>query len=133
MAEGLFRELAPDVVEAVSAGLKASFVHPLAVRAMAERGIDISHHRSKSYDEFIDRPFDYVITVCDKAAEACPVFPGRGQRLHWSFPDPLAATGTDEEKLVAFRATRDAIEATIRGWLTTLAEPPAVSAAHAER
>jgi arsenate reductase len=121
MAEALFRKVGVDLVDAVSAGLEATFVHPLAVRVMAEQNIDISAYRSKSYVEFADRAFDYVITVCDKAAEACPTFPGRGRRLHWSFRDPLTATGTEEQRLSAFREVRDAIEKQIRDWLESLA------------
>jgi len=121
MTEGLMRELAEDRIDVVSAGTNPSYVHPLAIKAMAERGIDISHHRSKDVAEFLDQPFDDVITVCDKAAEVCPVFPGPAVRQHWSFPDPVLAEGSEEQQLVVFRQVRDAIEARIREWLPTLA------------
>jgi arsenate reductase len=117
MAEGLLRHLAGDRYAVFSAGTHPSVVNPLAIAAMREIGSDISGHRSKSLTEFLDQPFDYVITVCDQAAEACPVFPGPAQRLHWSFPDPAAATGTEAERLAAFRAVRDAIAARLRAWL----------------
>jgi arsenate reductase len=89
---------------------------------MAERGIDIRRHRSKHLAEFIDQPFDVVITVCDAAAEACPIFPGPARRMHWSFPDPAAAQGSEAERLQVFRAVRDAIEDRLRTWLATQAD-----------
>lgn len=110
MAEGWLCHLAGDHFEVASAGTHPSSVNPLAIEAMRERGIDISTHRSKSVQEFISQPFDYVITVCDDAAEACPVFPGPAQRIHWSFPDPAAVQGSHDERLAAFRAVRDALE-----------------------
>ena len=94
MAEGLLRRLAPDRFEVESAGTEATRVHPLAIEAMREIGIDISGHRSKTLDGFVDQPWDYVITVCDHANERCPLFPGRTQRIHWSFEDPSAAPGS---------------------------------------
>jgi arsenate reductase len=109
MAEGWLRHLAGDRFEAHSAGLQATFVHPLAIQAMAEVGVDISAQQSKTLDRYLDQPWDYVITVCDSANEACPHFPGGIHRLHWSFPDPARADGTVEERLAAFRAVRDAI------------------------
>jgi arsenate reductase len=114
MAEGLLRELAGDKFDVESAGTIASFVRPQAIAAMHEIGIDISGHRSKSLDEFRDQKFDYVITVCYNAAENCPVFPGRAERIHWSFDDPANASGTDEEKLSVFRRVRDEIKARLR-------------------
>ncbi len=117
MAEGLLRQLAGDAIEVHSAGLRPSRVHPLAIRAMAERGIDISGQRSKHLDELLATGFDTVITVCDEAAESCPVFPGRAERLHWSFTDPAAVTGEEAERLAAFRAVRDALEERLRRWL----------------
>jgi arsenate reductase len=122
MAEGLLRELAGDRMEVFSAGTQPSTVNPLAIRAMAERGIDIRRHRSKHLAEFIDQPFDVVITVCDAAAEACPIFPGPARRMHWSFPDPAAAQGSEAERLQVFRAVRDAIEDRLRTWLATQAD-----------
>ena len=113
MAEGLLRALAGDRVEAYSAGTEATHVRPLAITAMAEVGIDISGQRSKTLERYVGEPFDAVITVCDQAAEACPVFPGARKRLHWSFPDPSRATGTPDEQLAVYRAVRDAIRARI--------------------
>jgi arsenate reductase (thioredoxin) len=83
---------------------------------MAERGVDISHHRSKHLQAFLHQPFDFVITVCDHAAEQCPVFPGKATRIHWSFPDPAAVDGSELERLSAFRQVRDAIEQQLRSW-----------------
>jgi len=117
MAEGLLRELAGDRMDVWSAGSRPSTVNPLAIAAMRERGIDISGHRSKHLDEFRTQPFDMVITVCDNAAESCPVFPGPARRIHWSFPDPAAAEGSQAERLAFFREVRDAIEARLREWL----------------
>jgi arsenate reductase len=120
MAEGLLRSLAGDRVDVFSAGSKPSTVNPLAIQVMDEHGIDIRHHRSKHLSEFLNQPFDNVITVCDNAAETCPVFPGRAQRIHWSFPDPAAVAGSDEVRLQAFREVRDAIETRLRAWVATL-------------
>jgi len=122
MGEGWLRQIADDRYEVYSAGTQPSVVNPLAVRAMAERGIDISGHRSKSVSEFLGQPFDFVITVCDKAAETCPFFPGPAHRIHWSFPDPAAATGSEEQRLVVFREVRDAIGERLRTWVETGAE-----------
>ena len=119
MAEGWLRHLAGDQFEVDSAGTRPSSVNPLAIETMRERGIDISAHRSKSLNEFLSQPFDYVITVCDDAAEACPVFPGPARRIHWSFADPAAVQGSDDERLRAFEETRDAIEQRLREWLAT--------------
>ena len=107
MAEGLLRHLAGDMFEVESAGTIASFVRPHAIAAMAEIGIDISGQRSKCLDEFLGVPFDYVITVCDNAAENCPVFPGKASRIHWSFDDPAEVAGSDTEQLAVFRRVRD--------------------------
>ncbi|NJN67793.1 MAG: arsenate reductase ArsC [Chloroflexaceae bacterium] len=117
MAEGLLRHLAGDRLEVYSAGTHPSTVNPLAIAAMQERGIPISHHRSKHLSEFLGQSFDYVITVCDHAAENCPVFPGKARRIHWGFPDPAAAEGTEAERLQVFREVRDAIEARLRAWV----------------
>ena len=119
MAEGLLRELAGDRMDIWSAGSRPSIVNPLAIAAMRERGIDISGHRSKHLDEFRTQPFDTVITVCDNAAESCPVFPGPARRIHWSFPDPAAAEGSEAQRLAIFREVRDAIEARLREWVGT--------------
>lgn len=117
MAEGLLRALAGDQFEVFSAGAKPSTVNPLAIQAMDERGIDIRSHHSKHLNEFLTQPFDYVITVCDNAAEACPIFPGPARRIHWSFPDPAAVEGDETVRLVSFRQARDAIETQLKSWL----------------
>lgn len=118
MAEGFLRALAGDRFEVASAGTEATRVHPLAVKAMAEVGVDLSRHTSKAVDQLLDQRWDYVITVCDAAGEACPVFPGKVSRLHWSFQDPAQAGGTDDERLAVFRRVRDEIRARIAQWLT---------------
>jgi len=107
MAEGLLRYLAGDRYEVYSAGTEATSVRPEAVAAMGEVGIDISRQESETLERYLGQPFDCVITVCDEANEACPVFPGAESRLHWSFTDPSQATGTDEERLGMFRRVRD--------------------------
>jgi len=117
MAEGLLRVLAGDRVEVASAGTEATRVHPLAIRAMAEIGIDVSAHTSKTLDRFVDQPWDYVITVCDSANERCPIFPAHTTRIHWSFEDPSQATGTEDERLAVFRRVRDEIAGRLRVWL----------------
>jgi len=117
MAEGLLRALADTHFEVFSAGSKPSVVNPLAIEVMRERGLDISGHRSKHLSEYLHQPFDYVITVCDNAAETCPIFPGSARRIHWSFPDPAAVEGSHDEQLSAFRTVRDAIEARLKAWL----------------
>ena len=119
MAEGLLRHMAGDRFDVESAGTIASFVRPRAIEAMAEIGIDISGHRSKSLDEFVGTPIDYVITVCDNANQSCPVFPGRALRIHWSFQDPAEATGTDAEILQVFRCVRDEINAKLAEFIAS--------------
>src|SRR5918911_163275 len=119
MAEGLLRHDGGDEFEVVSAGVEPSRVRPQAIEAMRELGIDISGHRSKSVDEFAGQEFDYVITVCDNANERCPVFPGKTQRVHWSFEDPAAATGDEEAKLTVFRNVRDEIRERLREFIST--------------
>ncbi len=113
MAEGLARAILPDSVEVASAGTFAWRVHPMAIEVMAERGIDISQQRSKSVEE-LEGEFDYVITLCDSAAAACPILQGRRARLHWPFRDPVEFA-MDEQK-EAFRIVRDLIEERIREW-----------------
>ena len=119
MAEGLLRALAPDHFEALSAGTEATHVRPLAIKAMAELGIDISRQQSKTLDRYLNEPFDEVITVCDTAAEACPIFPGAAKRHHWSFPDPSKATGSEAEQVAVYRRVRDEIQARIEKELLT--------------
>jgi arsenate reductase len=117
MAEGLLRALAGDRFEAGSAGTEKTAVNPLAIRAMAERGIDISGHTSKRYSELAPETWDYLVTVCDDANERCPWVAGSVTRLHWSFPDPSRAAGTEAERLAVFRRVRDQIEERLAAWL----------------
>lgn len=117
MAEGLLRHLAGERMEVFSAGSKPSVVNPYAIRAMQARGLDIRGHRSKHLNEYLSEPFDYVITVCDNAAETCPVFPGKAERIHWSFPDPAAVEGDDAKILASFIRVRDDLEAAFKRWL----------------
>lgn len=117
MAEGLLRHLAGDRFECASAGTESTRVNPYAIRVMQEKNIDISDHTSDHIDTFIEQEFDYVITVCDSAHETCPYFPTNNHRLHWSFEDPSAARGTDEEILQTFRKVRDQIEARLLAFI----------------
>jgi len=117
MAEGLLRSQAANRFEVFSAGTIASFVRPQAIEVMKELAIDISAHRSKSLHEFIDEPFDYVITVCDHAAQSCPLFPGDAKRIHWSIKDPVAIGGDDEAELEAFRSARDDLRGRIEAFV----------------
>ena len=117
MAEGLLRHLGNERFEVFSAGTEATFVRPMAIQAMAEQGIDISHQQSKKLDRYLDEPFDDVITVCDTAAEACPFFPGATRRRHWSFEDPSKATGSETEQLKEYRKVRDEIRSRIENEL----------------
>jgi arsenate reductase len=117
MAEALLRHVGGDRFEVASAGTEATRVHPLAVRAMAGVGLDISGARSKHLREFIGQDFDYVITVCDAANESCPVFPGDPARIHWSFPDPSAVQGSEAERFRAFAKVRDEITTRLRTWV----------------
>ena len=117
MAEGVMRHESRGSIEVFSAGTKPSGLRAEAVAVMKEIGIDISGGRSKSVDEFRGQAFDYVITVCDNAAESCPVFPGATERLHWAFEDPAAVEGTRDEREAAFRKVRDQIRLKIRTFL----------------
>ncbi|MEO0091106.1 MAG: arsenate reductase ArsC [candidate division WOR-3 bacterium] len=110
MAEGLLNHLYGDKYEAYSAGTQPTQVNPYAIKVMQEIGIDISQHRSKSVQEFLNQEFDYVITVCDSANEPCPFFPGGKIRVHQSFPDPTSFIGSEEEILNVFRQVRDKIK-----------------------
>jgi arsenate reductase len=109
MAEGLFRHHMGGQYEVRSAGTNPTRVRSEAIEVMRELGIDISGHRSKSVDEFLGQRFDYVITVCDNAKESCPIFPGKATKIHWSFEDPAAVEGPEDEKKAAFRRMRDQI------------------------
>ena len=111
LAEGILRAAAGDLLEVASAGSKpAGYVHPLAIRAMQEIGLDISGHHSKHLNEFLPREVETVITVCGNADQVCPLFPGQVHRHHWGFDDPAHATGTEEEQLAVFRRVRDEIQ-----------------------
>ena len=112
MAEGLLRHLAGDRFAVSSGGVIPSYVRPNAITVMKELGIDISDHRSKSVNEFLDTPFDYVITVCDYASQRCPTFPGEAKRIHWSIDDPVEI-GDDEAQLEVFRVARDDLKSRI--------------------
>ena len=110
LAEGILRAAAGDAFRVASAGSKpAGYVHPLAIQAMAEIGIDISAHHSKHLDEFLSEKVETVITVCGNADQVCPMFPGQVNRHHWGFDDPAHATGTEDEQLAVFRRVRDEI------------------------
>ena len=116
MGEGLFRHEGAGEWQVESAGTKPSLVRPEAIAAMAEIGFDISGHRSKSVDEFLGQNFDYVVTVCDNARDACPVFPGTANRIHWSFEDPAAVQGTEQHRMAEFRRIRDQIQERVRAF-----------------
>lgn len=116
MAEGLARSLCGPRAEVFSAGLEPKGVNPLATQAMAERGIDISSQTSKGIED-VPREVDFVITLCDNAADRCPAFPGRATRIHWSLPDPAAATGPEDQRFQVFRDVRTEIESRLRRFL----------------
>jgi arsenate reductase len=128
MAEGILQKAAGDLMVVCSAGSKpAGFVHPLAIKVLAEIGIDIADHTSKHMNDFLNRPVTTVITVCGSADQVCPMFPGQVNRYHWGFDDPARAEGTDEEILGVFRRVRDEIkrvfEAYAFGYRDALKEP----------
>lgn len=114
MAEAMLRAWAGERYEVHSAGTVATTVNPLAVAVMDELGIDLREQESKALERFLSEPFDLVVTVCDEARDSCPVFPGARRREHWSFEDPSAATGTEEERLVVFRRVRDGLADRVR-------------------
>jgi arsenate reductase len=116
MAEGWVRHDLGDRVEVDSAGTHPCYVHPLAIRVMAEAGVDLSMHTSKSVDRFLDRPVDLVVTVCDSARETCPVFSGAKRQIHESIPDPVVYAGADPETaMIKFRESRDLIRRRVVG------------------
>lgn len=117
MAEGLLRSIGGDRFEVHSAGTEATEVRPLAIRAMAEIDIDISGQHSKTMDEYLGQQFDYVITVCDRAAESCPIFPGDPERIHWSFEDPAAVEGSETHQLAVYQRVRNEILTRLRVWI----------------
>jgi arsenate reductase (thioredoxin) len=110
MAEGLLRNMADDRFEVFSAGIKPFSINPYAIKALAEIGIDISNQYSKNVSQFLTESFDYVITLCDNAKQACPVFLGKAIKLHWDLTDPADAQGSEEEILTVFRKIRDEIK-----------------------
>lgn len=118
MAEALARHLGGGRVESFSAGTDPKGVHPFTIRALADVGIDASGQASKHVRTLLKEKFDYVITVCDRAQESCPIWPGVKEQIHWSFDDPAQVEGTDEQKLRAFAAVRDAITNRIRRFLS---------------
>ena len=120
LAEALLRHLGGGRVQADSAGIAPGVVNPLTERVLDEAGIDHSWARSKSVSEFVGKEFDHVITVCDDAREVCPNFPGPAKRTHWSIPDPALATGSDEDRLPAFRATLADLRGRLDGFLATI-------------
>jgi arsenate reductase len=123
MGEAILRHLAGNNIEVMSAGTRATSVHPLAIEAMREVEVDMSGQRSKSAEEFQGQEFDAVITVCDQARDACPVFAGRSVRVHYSIPDPAAVEGSPEERLEAFRRARDLLFSCLCEFVTVLAGP----------
>src|SRR5512143_135382 len=128
MAEALLRKEGGPAFEVVSAGVDPKGVNPLTIRALAEIGIDIRGARSKSVTEFLGQRFDYVITVCDRARESCPVFPGGVQTLHWGFDDPAEATGTEVERYAVFTRVMSEIARRIRSFVpVALAEAAAAT------
>jgi protein-tyrosine-phosphatase len=120
LAEGLMRAAGGERVEVFSAGNQVTAVHPLAIRAAAARGLDISQQRAKPMDEFVGQPFDAIITVCDRVREVCPVFPGDPPHIHWSLPDPTAVTGPEEAQYQAFLTTAQELSTRIDYWLKRL-------------
>jgi arsenate reductase (thioredoxin) len=123
MGEAFLRHLAGDRFDVASSGIEKGTLNPLVIKAMKEVGVNMVGHFAKKAQDYVDRNehFDYVITVCDESnAERCPMFPGKHVRLHWSFPDPSALTGTDEEKLAGIRPIRDAIEAKVKEFIDSV-------------
>ncbi|MBX3056942.1 MAG: metalloregulator ArsR/SmtB family transcription factor [Anaerolineae bacterium] len=120
LAEGIMRVMGGERVEVFSAGNQVTAVHPFAIRAAAERGIDISQQHAKAMDDFVGQPFDAIITVCDRVREVCPVFPGDPPQIHWSLPDPTAVTGTEAEQYQAFLNTAQELATRIDYWLKRL-------------
>ena len=120
MAEALLRSRSRGRVEVESAGTEKTLVRPLALKALEEIGIDASAQTSKTMERFIDEQFDYVITVCDAANDACPTFPNAGAREHWSLPDPSKATGSEEQQLEVYREVREELDVRVQGLIKQL-------------
>ena len=123
MAEVLLRALGGERFAAFSAGVEPGGIRPLTLRVLEEAGLPTEGLRSESVLDYLGRSFDHVITVCDNARESCPVFPGGGERHHWSNEDPSAATGTDEERLIVFRRVLAAIRVDVERFITQTAQP----------
>ncbi|MEM9159132.1 MAG: arsenate reductase ArsC [Verrucomicrobiota bacterium] len=123
MAEGILRSIAGDLFEVHSAGSNpAGYVHPKSIKALKEIHIDISDHKSKHMNTFLDQDIHTVITVCGNADQACPTYPGQLQRYHWGFDDPAHATGSEEEIMDAFRSVRDQIKLVLEAYVAGLRE-----------
>ena len=116
MAEAFLRAIGKEHFAVFSAGTDPKPLHPLAVQVMQEAGLDISSQRSKDLTEFLGQEFDYIITVCDRARDNCPTFPGDNERIHWGFDDPAAAVGGAEEQLKVFRRVRNEIRSRVSIW-----------------
>ncbi len=122
MAEGLLRHYGKEKFEVFSAGIEPSYVHPLAIKAMDESGIDIINQYSKTVNEFLGQDFSFVITVCNGAKELCPVFPGKYNAIHWSIEDPASAEGTENERMKVFRRVRQDILERINNFISDMHE-----------
>ena len=122
MAEGMLMHYGKDKFEVFSAGLEPSYIHPLAIKAMAESGIDLTGQHSKTVNELLEEEFSYVITVCDSAKERCPVFPGKYNAIHWSIEDPASAEGTETERMKNFRRVCQDILERINDFISGLCE-----------
>lgn len=120
MAEGLLKQLGQGHLDVQSAGITPKGVHPLAIQAMAAIGIDISQQKSQAVSVFLDQHFDYIITVCDHAQQTCPIFPGKGIRLHWSFTDPAVPQATEAAQYALFCQVRDQLQQQLSTWVKTI-------------
>ncbi len=124
LAEALLRQHGGDAFEVFSAGTEPKGINPLTLRVLADTGIDASWARSKSVEEFLGQSFDYVVTVCDQARQACPVFPGVHESLHWGYEDPAAAVGSEEERVAVFRKGFTQLGERIRQFATVTQRQP---------
>lgn len=120
IAEHVLRALGGEHFEVFSAGVKPGGVHPLTIRVLAEAGIDASRAESKHLTQFLDQHFDYIITVCDKAKDQCPTFPGDSKKIHWSFDDPVEPSSSEESQLKEFRRIYNEISNRIRIWIAAV-------------
>jgi arsenate reductase (thioredoxin) len=116
IAEGYLRFFAGDKANIYSAGIETHGVNPMAIKVMADDGIDISHHTSNNVEEYVGVNFNFVITVCDNAKEQCPYFPTQAQKFHYNFPDPAKATGTADEVMYEFKRVREMIKTFCRNF-----------------